>query len=140
MWSFFVRRIVSPLNSFVYRISGGRLLGRMSGLPLLLLTTTGRVSGKPRTAPLLYLENGDAYVLIASFAGQPQHPSWYLNLQADSRAKVQIGRALIQVRARTAEGDERARLWKEMADGYAGYDAYQRKTERTIPVVVLEPA
>ncbi len=136
---FFTRKILSPINSFVYRVSGGRLMAKMSGLPILLLTTTGRRSGKARTAPLLYIEDGDAYVVLASFGGQPDHPAWYLNLEASPEASVQIGDGTVGVRAETVHGDERTRLWERMVAGYGSYEAYQRKTEREIPVVVLRP-
>ena len=137
---FFVRKILSPLNTAIYRLSRGRLLGRMSGLPVLLLVTSGRRSGKARTAPLLYTEDGDAFVVIASFGGQPEHPAWYLNLEANPSATVQVGGEEYAVRAETVEGDERERLWNQMTQGYASYDDYEKKTTRKIPVVALRRA
>ena len=101
---FFIRKIFSPLNTVVYRLSRGRILGKTSNVPILLLTTTGRKSGKARTAPLLYREDGDAFVVIASFGGQPEHPAWYLNLEADPTATVQIGGDNTSVRARNSSG------------------------------------
>ena len=135
---FFVRKIVSPLNSFVYKLSGGRLMAKMNDLPVLLLVTTGRKSGKARTAPLLYTEDNDALVVLASFAGQPEHPAWYLNLEANPNARVRLGGEEHAVRAETVEGDERERLWKQMTAGYAGFGSYQEKTTREIPVVLLQ--
>lgn len=137
---FVTRKLLSPLNSLVYRLSRGRLMGKMSGLPVLLLVTTGRKSGKRRTAPLLYVEDGDAFVVIASFGGQPEHPAWYLNLEADPSATVELGDEKIAVRAETVHGEERDRLWKQMTEGYASYDAYKLKTTREIPVVALRRA
>ena len=107
---------------------------------MLLLTTTGRKSGKARTSPLLYTPAGDGYAVIASKGGAPKHPLWYLNLQASPHAEVTVGRETRHVHARDAEGDERERLWRALADAYPGYDRYAQKTSRRIPVVVLEPA
>ena len=112
----------------------------MGKAPVLLLTTTGRKSGKPRTTPLLYARAGDGYVLIASKGGAEHDPLWYRNLQANPRAEIQIGRKTEQVRARDAEGEERERSWRALTDLYGGYDDYARKTSREIPVVLLEPA
>jgi deazaflavin-dependent oxidoreductase (nitroreductase family) len=113
--------------------------GRMGKAPVLLLTTTGRKSGQPRTNPLLYARAGDnAYMVIASKGGADKHPLWYLNLQADPLAEVTVGRETRQVRARDAQGEERERLWRTLADLYPGYDKYAQKTSRRIPVVVLD--
>jgi deazaflavin-dependent oxidoreductase (nitroreductase family) len=109
-------------------------------LPTLLLTTTGRKSGEPREAPLIYGETDGCYVVIASRGGTPSHPVWFLNLEADPECELQVGRKRVRARARVAEGRERERLWKQMAELYPPYDAYQaRAGGRTIPVVVLEP-
>ena len=107
---------------------------------MLLLTTTGRKTGKRRTTPLLYAPAGDGYVVIASKGGAPHDPLWYRNLESHPAAEVQVGRETVPVRARDAEGEERERLWRAIADLYAGYDEYAKKTSRTIPVVLLEPA
>ena len=134
-------RILGGIHNRVYRLSGGRVAGKIGKTPVLLLTTTGRKSGQKRTNPLLYAPAGDdGYMVIASKGGAPQHPLWYLNLQANPLAAVTVGRATRQVRARTAEGEERERLWRSLADLYPGYDKYAEKTSRRIPVVVLEPA
>ena len=133
-------RILGGLHNKIYRLSGGRVGGRMGKAPVLLLTSTGRKSGQPRTNPLLYAPAGDnGYMVIASKGGAPQHPLWYLNLQANPLAEVTVGRKTHQVRARDAEGEERERLWRSLADLYPGYDKYAQKTSREIPVVVLEP-
>jgi deazaflavin-dependent oxidoreductase (nitroreductase family) len=133
-------RILGGIHARVYRATGGKVGGRAGKVPVLLLTTTGRKSGRPRTSPLLYTRAGDSgYMVIASKGGAPQHPLWYRNLQANPLAEVTVGRRTQQVRARDAQGEERERLWRALADLYPGYDRYARKTTRTIPVVVLEP-
>jgi deazaflavin-dependent oxidoreductase (nitroreductase family) len=111
----------------------------MQKAPVLLLTTTGRKSGKSRTQPLLYTRDGEAYAVIASKGGAPAHPFWYLNLQANPLAEITVGSETLEVRARDADGDERERLWQALAALYSGYDKYAQKTTRRIPVVVLEP-
>jgi deazaflavin-dependent oxidoreductase (nitroreductase family) len=109
-------------------------------LPTLLLTTKGRKSGEPRALPLIYGTAGDAYVVIASKGGMPTHPLWYLNLEAEPECELQVGAKRVIARARVAEGEERERLWKQMAGIYPPYDAYQKSAgDRTIPVVVLDP-
>jgi deazaflavin-dependent oxidoreductase (nitroreductase family) len=108
-------------------------------LPTLLLTTKGRKSGAPRPLPLIYGETGGSYVVIASKGGMPEHPLWYRNLEADPACELQVGARRVSARARVAEGEERERLWKQMAEIYPPYLAYQKATQRTIPVVVLDP-
>ncbi len=133
--------LASRLHATLYRASSGRLGGRFSKTtPVLLLTTTGRKSGKQRTTPLLYLRDGDDYAIIASVGGAPTHPAWYLNLGANPAATIQIGSKKIAVTAQTATPDERARLWGLATQMYPQYDDYQAKTSREIPVVVLTPA
>ena len=107
---------------------------------VLLLTTTGRKSGKQRTTPLLYLEDAGRYVVIASVGGAPKHPAWYLNLLANPAATIEVGRRKLAVTASTASPEERARLWPLAVQMYRGYEDYQAKTTREIPVVILSPA
>jgi deazaflavin-dependent oxidoreductase (nitroreductase family) len=115
-------------------------LGGTGLLPTLLLTTKGRKSGESRALPLIYGTVGDSYVVIASKGGMPKHPLWYLNLEAEPKCELQVGAKRVSARARVAEGEERGRLWKQMAEIYPPYDNYQKNaTERTIPVVVLDP-
>jgi F420H(2)-dependent quinone reductase len=136
-----ILKLVSRLHVVVYRASGGRVLGRFrKTAPVLLLTTTGRKTGKRRTTPLLYGEDAGRYVVVASVGGAPKHPAWYLNLSAEPEATIQVGDRTLTVRAETTERDERARLWTLMTRIYPTYDAYQHKTAREIPVVVLTPA
>ena len=108
------------------------------GSKVLLLTTTGRKTGKAITKPLIYENAGDAYVVIASKGGAPQHPGWYRNLSEAPAVEVQVMDEVFDARARTATGDERERLWKLAAQQWPDYDTYQTKTERQIPVVVLD--
>lgn len=109
-------------------------------IPTLLLTTTGRKSGRTITLPLIFGRSGPDYVVIASKGGAPNHPSWYFNLEADPEVQLQVKADKFKAHARTATGDERARLWAKMVGIYAPYADYQKKTQRQIPVVVLERA
>ncbi|MGD9694775.1 MAG: nitroreductase family deazaflavin-dependent oxidoreductase [Thermoleophilia bacterium] len=109
------------------------------GVPTLLLTTRGRRSGRLRRTPLIYGRDGDAYVIAGSLGGSPRHPYWYLNLRDDPAVTIQVRDRVLPVKARTATGRERERLWRTMAAIFPDYDAYQAKTSREIPVVVLEP-
>ena len=112
--------------------------GRLLGVPMLLLTTTGRRSGQPHTTALTYLTEGVHFVIVASNGGAPHHPAWLLNLRAHSEAQIQVGATPHHVRAREAAGAERERLWTRMVHLYAGYGGYQARTTRRIPVVILE--
>ena len=111
-----------------------------NGAPILILTTTGRRSGEPRPKPLIFGEDDGRYVVVASRGGAKHHPGWYLNLAADPDVHVQVKADRFPARARTAEGDERERLWKRMAEIWPAYDDYRQRTDREIPVVVLERA
>jgi F420H(2)-dependent quinone reductase len=134
-------RTGSTLNTWIYQVSGGRWLGRFpSGAPVCLLTTQGRKSGQRRTVPLLYLADGDDLVVVASQGGAPQHPGWYFNLVADPTAEVQIGRRRFPVTAHTVSAEEKALLWLRLVAIYPPYEAYQRRTTRSIPVMRLSPA
>lgn len=125
---------------FVYRASGGRLGHRIPGVPaMLLLDHVGAKSGKRRTAALLYLRDGENLVLVASKGGHPRHPAWFHNLRASPETTVQVGRERRAVRARVATPEERGRLWPRAVKAWPGYRDYQERTEREIPMVVLEP-
>ena len=108
-------------------------------VPSLLLTTTGRKSGDKYMFPLFYGKTGDSYIVVASKGGAPEHPGWYRNILANPDVEVQVGPAKMKARARTATGEERARLWEKSLEFWPPYADYQRKTEREIPVVVLDP-
>ena len=131
-------RLLGRLHVRLYRLLGGRLVGRVGQAPILLLTTTGRRTGLARTSPLLYLRDGERLAIVASFGGHPTHPVWYLNLTANPEVYVQVGRNRFAATARTAEPDERARLWPQLVEIYSGYAGYQQKTTREIPIVLLE--
>jgi deazaflavin-dependent oxidoreductase (nitroreductase family) len=122
----------------VYRETGGeRGYIWKNGTTILLLTTTGRSSGEPRTTPLIHRVDDGRWVIVASKGGTPDHPAWFKNLEADPEAEIQVRDEEIPVRASVAEGEERARLWRDMAEVWPDYDAYQERTDREIPVVVL---
>jgi deazaflavin-dependent oxidoreductase (nitroreductase family) len=132
-------RVISSIHRGLYRVSGGKIAGRIGQLNVLLLTTTGRKTGKSRTVPLLYTPADGSYAVVASMGGAARNPDWCLNLRAHRLATVEIGRDRVEVRAREVEGEERVRLWRAMVEGYPGYDRYQARTARRIPVVLLEP-
>lgn len=132
-------RLAIRLHRVVYRLTGGRVAGRLGHVEQVLLTTTGRTTGRPRTTPLAVTVVDDRLVLIASDGGADRDPGWYRNLVAHPDVVVQRGVARRPLRARTASGAERAELWSAAVANYAGYAAYQRRTDRQIPVVVLTP-
>jgi deazaflavin-dependent oxidoreductase (nitroreductase family) len=120
-----------------YRETNGEHGHEWRGATILLLTTTGRESGNERTTPLIYRSDGDRWVVVASKGGAPEHPGWYKNLEADPTAELQVKEERIPVRAETAQGEERERLWRLMTEDWPAYDQYQTRTDREIPVVVL---
>jgi deazaflavin-dependent oxidoreductase (nitroreductase family) len=109
-----------------------------NGAPTLILTTTGRKSGEQRSTPLIFGRDGESYLLVASQGGRPQHPGWYFNLSEQPDVQLQVKGDRFAARARTAEGEERDRLWAAMNEIWPHYDEYQTKTTREIPVVVLD--
>ena len=121
-----------------FRANGGKVGGRFEGRPMLLLTTTGAKSGLPRTTPLVYTVDGDRIVIIASKGGAPINPDWYHNLVANPDVIVELGTDRFPAKARVTEGEERDRLYDAMAAQMPFFAEYQRKTERRIPLVVLE--
>jgi deazaflavin-dependent oxidoreductase (nitroreductase family) len=132
-------RASGKLNVPLYRASRGRIGGRVGRAPVLLLTTTGRKSGQQRTAPVLYMTDGDRLVVIGSNAGNARPPAWALNLRANPDAEVEVRADRRQMRARVSEGEERTDLWRRMNDQYGGFEAYRDRTDRDIAVFVLEP-
>ena len=125
----------------VYRETGGETGHRWKeGSTVLLLTTAGRKTGKPGTTPLIYARDGDRYVIVASKGGAPEHPGWYKNLAKKPDVELQVKGEVFHARAHTAEGEERERLWKLAAQQWPDYDEYAKRTDREIPVVVLERA
>jgi deazaflavin-dependent oxidoreductase (nitroreductase family) len=132
-------RWIGKFNIPLYRMSGGRIGGKINEAPVLLLTTTGRKSGQARTAPVVYLADDENVVVIGSNAGHSRTPAWSLNLKANPDAEVEMGRKRRPVRARVAEGDERAGLWRRHNEQYSGFDEYEARTDRDIALFVLEP-
>jgi deazaflavin-dependent oxidoreductase (nitroreductase family) len=121
----------------VYRETKGERGYHWRGTTILLLSTTGRKSGEPRTTPLIHRTDGDRFIVVASKGGAPEHPSWYENLLADPDATIEVLAEKIPVRATTASGEERSRLWSLMTEVWPAYDEYTQKTDREIPVVVF---
>jgi len=123
-----------------YRDTGGEVGYIWNGVPTLLLTSTGRRTGQKRTSALIFARDGDDYLIVASLAGAPKHPQWYLNLQANPDAEIQVKDETLAVVARTASAAEKPRLWKIVTDVWPNYDVYQTRTDREIPVVILTPS
>lgn len=138
-----LERVMGPLlaiHQWLYENTDGRIGASLGGRPMLLLRTVGRRTRAPRTAALLYVRDAKAYVVIASKGGAPHHPGWFHNLTAEPDVEIQVGRERIPVRARVAVGEERARLWAAAdAVNEGQYTIYQSRTQRPIPVVVLDP-
>ena len=132
-------RLVGKLNTPVYRLTRGRVGGRVGKAPVLLLTTTGRKSGQKRTAPVVYLRDGERMVVINTNAGNAKVPAWSLNLAADPNAEVEVGGRKIKVVARVAEGEEREDLWRRHNLQYSGFDEYDAELDREPKVIVLDP-
>ena len=134
-------RLWSSIHARLYKLTGGRFLPKWAeGMPVLSITTTGRKSGKPRSTAIVYVEDGDALVVVPSNAGSDSDPAWWLNLQADPVAEVQVHGERRRVRARRATGEEAERLWPKLREAYSGFDEYREFTEREQPVVLLEPS
>jgi deazaflavin-dependent oxidoreductase (nitroreductase family) len=130
---------VTNLHVLAYRLSGGLVGRRVPGLPpMLLLDHVGAKSGKRRTTPLAYIDDGEAIVIVASKGGAPRHPAWFHNVRAHPETTVQVGSRRLAVRARVATAEERSRLWPRVVAAYDGYANYQQRTEREIPLVILE--
>ena len=138
MWRLFY--IGTDVHTALYRLSRGLVGHRVPGMPaMLLLDHVGAKSGKARTTPLVYIEDGDAFVIVASKGGHPKHPAWFHNLRANPDTTIQVGSRKIPVTARVATDVERDRLWPAVVRAYRGYEGYQRRTGRKIPLVMLEP-
>lgn len=132
-------RAMGKLNVPIYRLTRGRLMNKIGRAPVMLLTSIGRRSGRPRTAPVLYLADGERLIVISSNGGNDRAPAWSYNLTANADAEVEIRGERRQVHARLAEGEERAELWQKMSQQYAGFEDYDQTTSREIAVFVLEP-
>src|SRR5687768_15412604 len=128
-------RLLWKAHRFIYRVSGGKLGGKIGERDILMLTTTGRKSGEPRTIGIYYFRDGENYVVVASNGGEDYDPAWWLNLKAAPRAKVQIGSRTIEVEAHEATGEERDRLWPRLKREEPQFATYEKLSKRTIPVV-----
>jgi F420H(2)-dependent quinone reductase len=131
-------RLFWRVHRWLFRVSGGRVGRRMNGFDVLLLTTRGRRSGEPRRVALQSLEHGGGWAVIGSRAGDTRQPDWYHYLAAEPMAEVMVGGKVASVRAREAEGEERAELWARFVAVDDAYEEYARRTTRRIPVVVLD--
>jgi len=133
-------RLVTGLHRTLYKASGGRLIGRGFGMPVVMLTTTGRKSGQRRTTMLTVpVQEGDRLVLVASYGGDDRHPAWFLNLREHPEVELTQGDTSTPMTARVATPEEKADLWPRIVAAYKGYGQYQERTDRDIPVVILEP-
>jgi deazaflavin-dependent oxidoreductase (nitroreductase family) len=133
-------RTITSFHEAVFKASGGRLLGSFGGMPVLILTTTGRTSGKRRSTMLTApVREDDRIVLVASYGGDDRHPAWFVNLRAHPEVTVTMGGRTRPMRARVASAEERAELWSRVTSAYKGYEGYQKRTSREIPLVILEP-
>jgi len=134
-----LRRLMGG-HTAVYKASGGRFGHKFPGSPpMLLLDHVGAKSGRKRTTPLVYVKDGEDLVLVASKGGNPKHPAWFHNLRANPDTTVQVGSVRRAVRAHVADEEERTRLWPKAVETYGGYRDYQERTDREIPLVILEP-
>ena len=133
-----VIRQAGRVQTVVYKATSGRVGGHWAGRPVLLLTTTGRRSGEPRSTIVLFGRDGARYIVIGSNTGSDRPPAWALNLLADPSGEVMVGGAQFPVRASVLEGDERERVWRSMTERYAGFDKYRARTSRDIKVFALE--
>lgn len=135
---FYVKMLLGAHIS-MYRLSGGKLGGKMGPNIFLLLTTTGRKSKQKRTIPLNYFKDGDNFIITASNAGQPRHPGWYFNLKDDPHAVIEIGKDKINVTAEQADPEQKKRLWSQLISIRPQYDKHREKTSRDIPMMILHP-
>lgn len=133
-------RVLSGSHALILRATGGRIGGTGFGMPVLILTTTGRKSGQRRQTTLTSpVQEGERLVLVASFGGDNRHPAWFLNLRDNPDVEVTMRGRTRKMVAHVASADEKARLWPRVIEKYSGYAAYQRRTDRDIPLVILEP-
>jgi len=133
------QRAATKLHSFVYCATNGRIGGRILGGPVLLLTTTGRKSGRERTVPLLYVKDGEDLVVVGSNGGTASQPAWWLNLIENPEAVVEVRGTKARVQVEAAGAEEKERLWPKLLSMYSSYEDYQRRTDRELPVIVLHP-
>ena len=135
----FLVKSLTWLNVVLYRLSGGRLLNKMEGCPVCLVTMTGHKSGKQKTIALMYTADGDKVLLVASLGGAPKNPVWYFNLKAQPDIEIQLGKVRRRMLAQEASPEARAVLWPKVVASYPSFAAYQKKTTREIPIFICSP-
>ena len=135
----FLFRIFNAIHSILYRATGGKFIGRIQNMSILLMTTTGRKTGKGRTTPLGYFEHDGGYVVIGSNGGADTHPGWFFNLRSNPHATLQIKDKKFEVSAEIATGEEHDQLWSQLIELAPFYDRYRQQARREIPVVILRP-
>ncbi len=133
-------QFIMKVMVFLYSVSGGRIGGKMGKVPVLLLTTTGRKTGKQRTLPLVYIMDGSAYVITASAGGAEKHPGWFFNIRSNPQATIQVNDKRIQVTAEIAGAEKKPELWARLVAVAPNFAGYQKRTSREIPMVILHPA
>ena len=134
-----MRMLIFNVMVFLYNVSGGRIGGKMGKVPVLLLTTTGRKTGKQRTLPLVYIMDDSDYVITASAGGADKHPSWYFNIRSNPQATIQVKDKHIQVTAEIAEPEKKSELWARLVEVAPNFAGYEKRTSREIPMVILHP-
>ena len=132
-------KLILKVMVFLYNVSGGRIGGKMGKAPVLLLTTTGRKTGKQRTLPLIYIMDGSAYVITASAGGADKHPGWFFNLRSHPQATIQVKEKHIPVTAEIAGPEKKPELWARLVEVAPNFAGYQKRTSREIPMVILHP-
>lgn len=134
-----VTNIIVTVHRYLYRVTNGRIGARLAGIPILLLNTTGRKSGKQYTIPLAYHPAQEGYVVVASNNALPKNPGWYYNVLADNNITIQVGQDIFAVSARELQGNQREMMWQQATKTNSAWDGYKEKTERQIPVILLRP-
>jgi F420H(2)-dependent quinone reductase len=132
-------RVGGHVNTWLYRVSNGRMMGKAGGVSVLLLTVAGRKTGTPHTNPVSYIRNGESYVVTGSAGGQPAEPQWFRNLRAADRAEIEVGADRIPVSVTIASPEQRATLWARLIEQGPHFAKYQTKTDREIPMAVMTP-
>lgn len=139
MFGKWLMRLAMTIYVFLYRRTGGKMGGRLGAMPVLLLTTTGRKTGKKRTVPVMYLSESPNYIIVASNNGREKPPAWWLNLKNNPEATIELGNNVRSIIAEQASPEERRRLWAQLVEKAPAFEGYQRRTRREIPMVILRP-
>ena len=139
MFGKWLMRLVMTIYVFLYRRTGGKVGGHLGAMPVLLLTTTGRKTGKKHTVPVMYLSEGPNYIITASNNGGEKPPAWWLNLKSSPEATIEIGGDMRLVTTKQASSEEKRRLWEQLVEKAPAFDGYQKRTRREIPMIILRP-